>query len=104
PSRIIQHYNGLDMDRLIVRAGLTREKALAASRLPQEPSRRFVSIVANLRNRVKDHPMFLRAAARVRDAVPDAGFVIAGEGELMSGLRDFAKQLGIEEGVCVLGG
>jgi len=103
PSRIIQHYNGLDMDRLTVRAGLTRERALAAFGLPQEPSRRFVSIVANLRNPVKDHPMFLRAAARVRAAVPDAGFVIAGEGELMTGLRDLAKQLGIQDDVFFIG-
>ena len=85
PAKIIQHYNGLDMERLKVRAGLKREEALAAFGLP--PDRRYVSIVANLRNPVKDHPMFLRAAARVRAAVPDAGFVIAGEGELMESLR-----------------
>jgi glycosyltransferase involved in cell wall biosynthesis len=103
PSRIIQHYNGLDMDRLRVRAGLTREQALAAFGLPQEPSRRFVSIVANLRNPVKDHPMFLRAAARVRVAVPNAGFVIAGEGELMTELHDLAKQLGIQDDVFFIG-
>jgi glycosyltransferase involved in cell wall biosynthesis len=103
PSRIIQHYNGLDMDRLRVRAGLTREGALAAFGLPPEPSRRFVSIVANLRNPVKDHPMFLRAAARVRAAVPNAGFVIAGEGELMTDLRDLAKQLGIQDDVFFIG-
>ena len=103
PSRIIQHYNGLDMDRLRVRAGLTRGKALAAFGLPQEPSRRFVSIVANLRNPVKDHRMFLRAAARVRSTVPDAGFVIAGEGELMKDLHDLAKQLGIQQDVFFIG-
>ena len=28
PERIIQHYNGLDLERLKVRAGLTREEAL----------------------------------------------------------------------------
>jgi glycosyltransferase involved in cell wall biosynthesis len=103
PARIIQHYNGLDMDRLTVRAGLTRERALAAFGLPRKPSRRFVTIVANLRNPVKDHPMFLRAAARVRAAVPDAGFVIAGEGELMAYLRDLAKQLGIQDDVFFIG-
>jgi glycosyltransferase involved in cell wall biosynthesis len=91
------------MDRLRVHAGLTREKALEGFGLPQEPSRRFVSIVANLRNPVKDHPMFLRAAARVRAAVPNAGFVIAGEGELMSDLRDLAKQLGIQDDVFFIG-
>ena len=103
PSKIIQHYNGLDMDRMKVPAGLTREKVLAAFGLPQEPSRRFVSIIANLRNTVKDHPMFLRVAARVRAAIPDAGFVIAGEGELMNDLRELAKQLGIHDDVFFIG-
>ena len=101
PAKIIQHYNGLDLERLKVRAGLRREEALAAFGLP--PERRYLSIVANLRNPVKDHPMFLRAAARVRAAIPDAGFAIAGEGELMEGLRKFAGQLGIEEDVFFLG-
>jgi glycosyltransferase involved in cell wall biosynthesis len=103
PSKIIQHYNGLDLDRLRVRPGLKREEALAAFGLPQEPPRRYVSIVANLRNPVKDHPMFLRAAARVRAAIPDAGFVIAGEGELMKELRDLAAQLGIQDDVFFIG-
>lgn len=103
PSKIIQHYNGLDMERLKVCAGLKREKALAAFRLPQEPTRRYISIVANLRNPVKDHPMFLRAAARVRAAVPDVGFVIAGEGELMEELRELAAQLGIQDDVFFIG-
>jgi glycosyltransferase involved in cell wall biosynthesis len=103
PSKIIQHYNGLDMDRLKVRVGLTREQALAALGLPQDPSRRFVSIVANLRNPVKDHAMFLRAAARVLAAIPGTGFVIAGEGELMNDLRELAKQLGINDDVFFIG-
>ena len=91
PSKIIQHYNGLDLDRLRVREGLRRENALAEFGLPSD--RRYMSIVANLRNPVKDHPMFLRAAARVRAAIPDAGFAIAGEGELVESLRELAGKL-----------
>jgi glycosyltransferase involved in cell wall biosynthesis len=103
PAKIIQHYNGLDMQRLSVQPGLRREDALAMFGLPDQPARRFVSIVANLHNPVKDHPMFLRAAARVRAAVPDAAFVIAGEGELMPALRELAQQLGIERDVFFIG-
>jgi L-malate glycosyltransferase len=103
PSKIIQHYNGLDLERLKVRVGLRREEALAVFGLPREPTRRYISIVANLHNPVKDHAMFLRAAARVRAAVPDAGFVIAGEGELMDDLRKLAKQLGIQDDVFFIG-
>jgi glycosyltransferase involved in cell wall biosynthesis len=101
PAKIIQHYNGLDLERLKVRAGLRREEALAGFGLPSD--RRYLSIVANLRNPVKDHPMFLRAAARVRAAVPKAGFAIAGEGELMEGLRELAGQLGIRDDVFFIG-
>ena len=100
-AKIIQHYNGLDLERLKVRAGLRREEARAGFSLP--PDRRYISIVANLRNPVKDHPMFLRAAARVRAAIPDAGFAIAGEGELMESLRELAGQLGIQDDVFFLG-
>ena len=101
PAKIIQHYNGLDLERLKVRPGLSRKEALAEFNLP--PDRRYISIVANLRNPVKDHPMFLRAAARVRAEVPNAGFAIAGEGELMEGLRELAAQLGVQDDVFFLG-
>jgi glycosyltransferase involved in cell wall biosynthesis len=101
PAKIVQHYNGLDMERLKVQPGLRREEALAAFGLPED--RRYASIVANLHNPVKDHPVFLRAAARVRAKVPDAAFAIAGEGELMEGLRTLAAQLGIEKDVFFIG-
>lgn len=102
-ARIVQHYNGLDLARLEVSPSLQRDKVLAAFGLPSAPARRFISIVANLHNPVKDHPMFLRAAARVRQEVPDAAFVIAGEGDLMPGLRELAAQLGIERDVFFIG-
>ena len=100
-SKIIQHYNGLDMERLKVQTGLQREEALRAFGLPAD--RRYVSIVANLHNPVKNHPMFLRAAAHVRAKVPDAAFAIAGEGELMEGLRALATDLGIAQDVFFIG-
>jgi glycosyltransferase involved in cell wall biosynthesis len=102
PRRIIQHYNGLDLDRMKVRPDLTPEAARAMFGLPQG-GRRFMTIVANLRNPVKDHQMFLRAAARVRAVVADAAFVIAGEGELMPGLKELAAELGIADHVYFIG-
>jgi glycosyltransferase involved in cell wall biosynthesis len=103
PARIVQHYNGLDLERLKVSPELRRDQARAAFGLPTDPKRRFISIVANLHNPVKDHPMFLRVAARVRKEVPGAGFVIAGEGDLMPGLRELAEQLGIARDVFFIG-
>ena len=101
PAKIIQHYNGLDLERLKVRAGLQREDALAEFGLPTD--RRYISIVANLRNPVKDHSTFLRAAARVRAEIPDAAFAIAGEGELTDSLRELASKFGIRSDVFFLG-
>ncbi|HEX3086335.1 MAG TPA: glycosyltransferase [Pyrinomonadaceae bacterium] len=101
PQRVIQHYNGLDLARMKVLPDISRDRALAKLNLPA--GKRFVTIVANLRNPVKDHPMFLRAAARVRATVPDAAFVIAGEGELMPSLRELAAELGIDGDVHFIG-
>jgi glycosyltransferase involved in cell wall biosynthesis len=67
------------------------------------PHRRFVTMVANLHNPVKDYPMFLRAAAQVRAQVSDASFVVAGEGELIEDLRALAGELGIERDVFFIG-
>jgi len=95
PERIAVVYNGLDLARVTPQEGLTREEALAASGLPTDGGRRFVTIVANMRHEVKDHPMFLRAARRVRERVPDAAFVLAGEGELVPELKRLAGELGL---------
>src|SRR5438094_9251895 len=101
PKRIVQHYNGLDLKRMRVPAGVPRSDVRAKFGLPHD--RLLISIVANLHNPVKDHPMFLRAAARVRAVVPDTAFVIAGEGELRENLRELAEQLGIRNDVFFIG-
>ena len=99
-EKVVTHYNGLDSERVKVQSEATREEVLAMLGLPE---RRFVTIVANLQHVVKDHPMFLRTAARVRAAVPEAAFVIAGEGKLLEGLRGLAAQLGLERDAFFLG-
>lgn len=96
-------YNGLDLERLTPKTPQPRADALAAFNLPREEHRRFVTIVANLRHDVKDHPTFLRAAKLVREAHPEAAFVIAGEGELLAQLRALAAQLEIERDVFFIG-
>ena len=93
--RIAVVYNGLDLARVTPAPGLTRADALAAAGLPPGEGRRFVTIVANMRHEVKDHPMFLRAARRVRELVPEAAFVLAGEGELVPELQRMADELGL---------
>jgi glycosyltransferase involved in cell wall biosynthesis len=99
-GKVVTHYNGLDLDRVKAKSNATRQEILALLGLPE---RRLVTIVANLQHAVKDHPMFLRAAARVRAVVPDVAFVIAGEGRLMSNLRELTGQLGLERDVFFIG-
>jgi glycosyltransferase involved in cell wall biosynthesis len=96
-------YNGLDLSHFT--AGLTesRSATLARFKLPADAGRKFVTIVANMRHAVKDHPTFLRAARRVRAAVPEAAFVLAGEGELSDGLQALAAELGLERDAYFIG-
>lgn len=97
PAKKIQTvYNGMDAERITPRPGRSREELLASFDLPQNGGRRFVTIVANLRHPVKDHPTFLRAARRVRGVVPEAAFVLAGEGELTESLRGLAAELKLD--------
>lgn len=101
--KIVTIYNGLDMHRVTPDAALKREEALALFALPREGNRRFITLVANLRHAVKDHPTFLRAARRVRERVPEAAFVLAGEGELTDSLRALTAELGLAGDVFFTG-
>jgi glycosyltransferase involved in cell wall biosynthesis len=94
-------YNGLHFARVMPPPGLTREAALELFDLPRE--RRFVTMVANLHNPVKDYPMFLRAAASVRANIANAAFVVAGEGEMLEDLRALARDLRVEQDVFFIG-
>ena len=94
-------YNGLDVTRVSTR--ISRSDALSLFGLPPDRPRQFVTIVANMRHEVKDYPMFLRSARKVVEAVPDAAFLLAGEGELADGLRRLASELGISDNTFFLG-
>jgi glycosyltransferase involved in cell wall biosynthesis len=105
-DKITVVYNGLDLKRLTPTAGLDRAALLRLLDLRAETGlveRRFVTIVANMRHDVKDYPMFLRAARRVHEAVPQAAFLLAGEGELMDSFRALADELGIADKTFFLG-
>ena len=94
-------YNGLDTKRLSWDG--SRDEALAAIGVQSGDEQRFVTIVANMRHEVKDYPMFLRAAQQVRSVVPNAAFLLAGEGELSESLRQLATELKIENQTHFLG-
>src|SRR2546421_6077581 len=102
-SKLVTIYNGLEMSRVAPPTDWKRDETLTALNLPREETRRFVTIVANLRHEVKDHPTFLRAAKRVHEAVPEAAFVLAGEGRLTDSLRALAAELGLERDTFFIG-
>lgn len=100
-------YNGLDLAR-VQPAQTERADILASLNLPEA---RFVTIMANMRAHVwnpepacyKDHPTFLRAAKRVYESIPDAAFIIAGEGELKKATQELAYSLGIADRTFFIG-
>ncbi len=52
---------------------------------------------------VKNHDLFLRAAARVKQQLPNAHFVIVGDGELRNTLEEQVDQLGLRDAVIFTG-
>jgi glycosyltransferase involved in cell wall biosynthesis len=102
-EKITVVYNGLDLNRLATHA--SRSQSLTLLGLPPDESRarRFITIVANMRHEVKDYPMFLRSARQVKADFPEAGFLLAGEGELSDSLRALARELGLDGSVFFLG-
>ncbi len=104
PARkVVTIYNGMDTTRVAPSADLNREEVLRALALPLKAGQQVVTIVANMRHAMKDQATFLRAAARVRREVPDAVFVLAGEGELLESLRALAGELGLEQAAFFTG-
>jgi len=95
-------YNGLDLERLkpkqANRAAICEELGL-----PKDENIKFITLVANLRHDVKNQSMFLRTAKRVLEKMPQAHFVLAGEGELKNDLENLAKELKIADKTHFIG-
>jgi glycosyltransferase involved in cell wall biosynthesis len=97
-KKIVIIYNGLDLTRFNLNGDSLQRLDLEMLR-----GRPVVTMVANFEYRVKDHPMLLRAAQRVKTEVPDAMFVIAGEGELRAETEKLAGELGLDESCLFIG-
>jgi glycosyltransferase involved in cell wall biosynthesis len=96
-------YNGIDLHRVASVPEGNRVELVKQLRLPTDGNIQFVTIVANLRHAVKDHPTFLRAARRVKERLPNSCFVLAGEGELIEPMRRLAGEFGIADRTYFLG-
>jgi glycosyltransferase involved in cell wall biosynthesis len=88
PEKVDVLYNGVDLERY------------AGGAAPAQPT---VGIVANYRP-VKDLGLFLRAARLVAAEVPEAVFLLAGQGPLRDDLGRLAGDLGISERVTFTDG
>lgn len=62
-----------------------------------------VGMIARMNHRVKNHPAFLRAAARLAPEFPAAEFVLVGDGPLREELEAVAERLRIPNRVRFLG-
>jgi glycosyltransferase involved in cell wall biosynthesis len=94
-DKIVVIYNGIDLARF--KQNGTRQDALARLNLESISGRPVITMVANFEYRVKDHPMLLRTAQRVTREVPEAVFVIAGEGELRAETEQLATEMRVKE-------
>ncbi len=95
-------HNGLELSRFD-RPAEIRGRVCRELGLPAGEDIRFITLVANLRHRVKNVPMLLRAAKRIIESVSNVHFVIAGEGELSQDLKEMARKLGVAENVHFIG-
>jgi len=100
PSKVSMVHNGIDVQAVISQAlmedgsanGLMRHRAKSAT----------ISIVGRLTLQ-KDHVTFLRAARLVIETVPNARFLIIGDGPLREQLEQLSRALGVDEHVTFLG-
>lgn len=102
-------------DRLRERGFPDRKLAIIPNALPEgafagtvpalepRPGLLRVGMIARMNNPVKNHPGFLRAAARIAAKFHDVEFVLVGDGPLRPELERLAADLGLGEQVRFLG-
>jgi L-malate glycosyltransferase len=94
-------YNGIDLTRF--QKNGTPDDALRRLDLESIRGRPVITMVANFEYKVKDHPMLLRTAQRVTREVPEALFVITGEGILREETEKLAAEMGVKESCLFTG-
>jgi len=102
-KRLINH--GLTEGKItVIWNGLAPEAFNAAvPTLPPRPGWRRVGIIARMNSKVKNHSLFLRAAARLLSRDFKVEFVVVGDGPLRSDLEQEAANLGVAGHVRFLG-
>lgn len=96
-SKVTIIHNGVDPSRFD-----THKDRSAISDAGIEGHHRVAAIVAAMRPE-KDHALFLTAAAKVVQSMPNARFVLVGDGPMRAALEQQATDLGIEHAVLFTG-
>jgi len=98
PDRVYVVPNGVDVEKFRPR----RPSAALRRRLGIGEGTPVAAIVAALRPE-KNHELFLNAAALVRRRMPEANFLVVGDGPRRRQLEAFAARLGLDGAVRFLG-
>ena len=99
PSRVRVIHNGIDLNRLSAR---DEEAEQVRQELGLAPGGQVVGMMARMYP-VKNHAMFLQAAALVDKEIPGAKFVLLGDGPERGQLEVLSRELGLDSKVVFLG-
>jgi len=96
---------GLSSDKIAVIGNALPAQAFTAvpAALPKRPGVARVGMVARMNARYKNHSGFLRIAAQIHQRMPNAEFLLVGDGLLRQQLENEASALGLGASVIFLG-
>ncbi len=96
---------GLPEQKLVIIPNGLAEQAFAACSpaIPRKGGTVRLGMLARMNNPVKNHPAFLKAAAKLSQTFPGAEFLLVGDGPLRPELSQMAAELGIKEKVIFAG-
>lgn len=89
---------------VVIPNGLPEEAFVETAPAPPRSAETLrVGMIARMNDPHKNHPLFLRAAARLAPRYPDLEFLLAGDGPLRPSLEQMAERLGLGARVRFLG-
>ena len=96
---------GIQGDKIAVIGNALPDAAFnpASAILPKRPGMVRVGMVARMNHRYKNHSGFLRVAALIHQRMPNAEFVLVGDGPLRAELEKEAASLGLGSAAIFLG-
>ena len=99
PEKIEVIYNGLDLSEYqqTLKTESLREELRVVNGTP------LVGLIANFNFEIKGHIYFLGASKKILEKVPDAKFVLVGNGPLRPRYEEVARELNLNNNVYFLG-